>query len=170
MVRQKWGGWMSLNNDLLGCIDHLGISLTDKPWFVQTTVGSAIGEKKREIMSLPWNLKHCHVEIWRGVGGKKGQVFDHRFKDKVELDRWFFQRYRMENEFRLIKGDVIKIPPEVLAAVFSRKKNFPLCACGAPMKKELEQQVGRCGDCIRKGVGVTPPPAIKKIGELYDQA
>ena len=152
MIRTSWGGWMSLSNDFFGCIDHLGTSLEGKTWFVQTTVDSGIGKKAAEIRLIPWNLRHQNVEIWRGVGGKKGKKWDrtHKPEDGVEVDKWFFQRYRLENDFKMVKGDVVVIPPEVLEAVLHKKK--PKCACGKTMKKALEIKIGKCAACIRSQV------------------
>jgi hypothetical protein len=155
MVRQAWGGYISLANDIYGCIDHIGKKKgLRKTWWIQTTAGGGIGEKAAEITALDcWGPADL-VEIWRGVGGKKGKKWDrtHPKEEGIEIDKWYFQRYRLENNFKMVKGDVIIIPPEVIKAVASKPK-APVCACGNKMKKELEIKIGKCAACIR---GETP--------------
>lgn len=154
VVHTAWGGIMSLKNDIFGCMDHIGTAKTGKTWFIQTTIDSGIGRKAAEIRLIPWNLRHQVVEIWRGVGGKKGKKLDRRFKERKELDRWYFQRYRLENDFKMVKGDTISISRDILNEVNSKKK-FPKCKCGKPLRKLLEQKLDKCSACVRKGTGKT---------------
>lgn len=168
MIRTTFG-YMSLKNDIYGCMDHVAMS-DDSVWFVQTTAGGAVGEKIREILEHKWPMKLVkkgivHVEIWRGVGGKKGKKWNKNFKPgTVEVDKWYFQRYRIQNDFKMIKGDIVVIPPEVIDSVFSKNKH-PKCKCGKPMKKDLERKIGECAACIRLKTQVGVAETALAVGD-----
>jgi len=162
MVRQAWGGYISLSNDIYGCIDHIGKRAGyGKTWWIQTTVASGIGEKARELLAANCWGPNDIVEIWRGVGGRRGRKWDrtHKKEDGVEIDKWYFQRYRLSNGFKMVKGDVVVIPPEVFQAV-NAKDRGPKCECGAKLKLQLEKKIGSCAACLRKVQDAPAPQAL----------
>ncbi len=83
--------YVSISNDVFGCIDLVAKRRGSRTRWIQVTMHSGIGLKKEEIEGIPWDLTHDEVEIWRWVGGGKRR---HKVTG-VMLDRQFFQVYRL---------------------------------------------------------------------------
>jgi len=57
--------WTSARQDILGCIDLIMVSDSDKPWFIQATCHTGIGKKLDDLLKVSWNLDHARVFVWQ---------------------------------------------------------------------------------------------------------
>ena len=67
--------WVSKRNDIFGCIDLIAISPHIKPTFIQCTCDSSIGRKFKELVAIPWSLRHSDVNVWQKMAGRRVVVW-----------------------------------------------------------------------------------------------
>jgi hypothetical protein len=68
----KGGGYVSNGNDLWGCIDIMAKRRGERVRYIQVTGQPGIGQKKRDLLSVPWDVEYERVEIWKWIPGQPG--------------------------------------------------------------------------------------------------
>lgn len=97
--------FVSTRNDLFGAFDLLVLWNYWPPRFIQATLHTGIGEKKKPIDILPWNPQYHNYEIWQKIPYKGVRILVKRptadgdlwtdlgkfnlFKDEDEANRYF---------------------------------------------------------------------------------
>jgi hypothetical protein len=67
--------WVSTRNDILGCIDVIGVN-RDRMVFIQATLHTGVGKKEKDLQSVPWpDIKGVDVELWQKKGPRRIVVF-----------------------------------------------------------------------------------------------
>lgn len=90
-------GWISGNNDVLGC-DIIAIKLGERPRFIQVTATGDIGRKADILSAFPWPTEHASVEVWLLKKKRVGRG----------VERWFQVR-RMDREWIIWDDDIVKV-------------------------------------------------------------
>lgn len=106
------GRWFSQRNDVFGCIDLLAKRRGERMRYIQVTMGGGIGAKRRELATVPWDVEHESVEIWRWIGGAGKRKDARNGKPRPRL---YFQVYRLDAAFALNKTDRIPYEDDSLA-------------------------------------------------------
>lgn len=84
--------YVSISNDIFGCVDLVAKAAGDPTLWIQVTADSGVGRKAKDLLEVPWTPEHDNVEIWRWVGGRKDRT--HKTTGKP-LDGQYFQVYTM---------------------------------------------------------------------------
>lgn len=90
--------WVSISNDVYGCIDLVAKKLGERTRWIQVTMDSGIGRKMKDLSEVPWDKTHDSVEIWRWVGGRQRK---HKITG-APLDAQYFQVYHFDTDYKLI--------------------------------------------------------------------
>lgn len=83
--------YFSQSNDVYGCIDLIAKKIGERTRWIQVTADSGMGRKFEEMLTIPWDIDHDTVEVWRWVGGQKRK---HKVTGEM-LDRQFFHVHRL---------------------------------------------------------------------------
>jgi hypothetical protein len=67
VTQQMKMGFVSVRNDIFGAFDLIvmppeGFGI---PLYIQATLHTGIGEKKKCVETVPWNPLYCNYEIWQ---------------------------------------------------------------------------------------------------------
>ena len=71
---KRGGFWMSHSNDIWGCIDIVAKRRGERMRYIQVTTEKGIGEKKRDLGAVPWDVHLESVEIWKWIHGSKSST------------------------------------------------------------------------------------------------
>ncbi|MGB0651845.1 MAG: hypothetical protein ACPGQL_01475 [Thermoplasmatota archaeon] len=93
--------YFAQSNDVFGCIDLVAKKMGQRTLWIQVTADSGIGRKKNDLAEVPWDPLFDQVEIWRWVGGAARK---HKTTGE-QLQRQYFQLYRMDNDYVLDPAD-----------------------------------------------------------------